>query len=146
MSNQVTTVITKSCAQAGLAFANSSYNLAGIQNPPLETTVTVGAPLVVADGIGTLSYTNLNMLYMLSDTLDCTVAFYTGTDGSTGHISPSITILAGVPYEWDVNNGTSPLGTSNCGSIKVTATAYKDGVADSTDTTTDIHFRTSLTA
>ena len=127
--------------------ANSSYSLTGIQAPPVEANVPVATPLVLVDGFGTLRYANLNFLYMLSDSLDCTVQFYTGTDGSTGAIGAPITILAGSAYEWDSNSGTGPLGTSNAGSVKITATNYIGGVASGgTPTSTNIHFRSSLTA
>lgn len=143
MANQVTSTVTKAVAQNGQTLASASYTIAGIQCPALETTVAVATPLIIADGIGTLAYANLNMLYMLSDALDCTVKFYTGTDGTTGLIT-TITIQAGIPYEWD--SGTNPLGTSNAASVKITATNFIKGVASGgTPTSTDVHFRTSLT-
>ena len=144
----LTTVVTKSIAQSGITFASSNATITGIQTPPLDTSVTVGVPVVVVDGIGTLKYTALQLLYMLTDNLDCTVGFYTGTDGSTGIIGSPITILAGQAYEWDsATSGTNPLGTSNCGSIKITATNFIDTVASGgSPTVTNIHFRTSLSA
>ena len=144
----LTTVVTKSVSQNGIAFSSSQQNISGQQTPPLDTSVTVGSPLVVVDGIGTLKYANLQLLYMLSDNLDCTVGFYTGTDGATGLIGSPITILAGQAYEWDsATSGANPLGTSNCGSIKITATNYIDGVASGgTPTVTNVHCRTSLSA
>ena len=151
MSNQVNTTVGLNVAQAGLAFVNGNIQIVGIQNPPLETTVVNGTPLIVADGIGHLNYANLNMLYMLSDELDITVGFYTGTDGSTGLIGSAITVYAGNPYVFANGGstggvGSNPLGTSNCGSIKITATLNINGVAQTAITQTDIHFRSSLSA
>ena len=147
MSNQVTSTVTKTVSQNGQVLASAQYQLAGAQAPAVETTVPVATPLILADGFGTLNHSNLNLLYMLSDQLDCTVQFYTGTDGSTGAIGSAITIQAGIPYEWDSNSGTSPLGSYNAGSVKITATNFIKGVASGGNpTATDIHFRSSLTA
>jgi hypothetical protein len=153
----ITTNVTKNVAQTSLNSSGqtqnvtppavSTYSLTGVQAPPVEASVPVATPLVLVDGFGTLRYANLNFLYLLSDNLDCTVQFYTGTDGSTGAIGSPITILAGSAYEWDANSGTSPLGTSDAGSVKITATNYVGGVASGgTPTSTNIHFRSSLTA
>jgi hypothetical protein len=155
-NTMITTTVTKNVVQTSLNSggqsqsitppANSSYSLTGVQGPPVEASVPVATPLVLVDGFGTLRYANLNFLYMLSDSLDCTVQFYTGTDGATGAIGSPITIQAGTAYEWDSSSGTSPLGTSNAGSCKITATNYIDTVASGgTPTSTNIHFRSSLT-
>jgi hypothetical protein len=147
MSTQITSTVTKTVSQNGQVMASAQYTIAGVQAPAVETTVPVASPLTLADGFGTLACANLNLLYLLSDQLDCTVQFYTGTDGSTGAIGSAITLLAGIPYEWDSQSGTSPLGSSNAGSVKITATNFIKTVASGgTPTATDIHFRSSLTA
>jgi hypothetical protein len=150
MAGNVTSTVTLSVAQAGLAFTNGNFSVVGAQAPYLEDNVVHGTPNVYVDGIGTLNYANLNLFYFLSDALDCTVGFYTGTDGSTGLIGSALTCYAGVPYIFATSSaggvGSNPLGTSNSGSIKVTASLNVDGVAQTAITTTAVHARTSLTA
>ena len=139
----ITTTVNKNVTQTGMQNASSSYSLSGIQNPPLETTIDYNSPLTIADGIGVLAYAALNFLYLLSDNLDATVALCSDTAGATPIITLSLT--AGVAYEWDSNSGTSPLGSTDCKSIKVTALNTVGGVSSGL-TTTAVHFRTSLTA
>ncbi|MGA2032858.1 MAG: hypothetical protein ABSG68_11410 [Thermoguttaceae bacterium] len=147
MTTQIISTVTKTVSQNGQQMPTSSYTVAGVQAPPLETDVPVATPLVLVDGVGTLKHANLNLLYMLADALDCTVQFYTGADGSTGPIGAAIALVAGVPYEWDSNSGASPLGSSDAGSVKITATNFIKGVASGgTPVSTPVHMRTSLTA
>ena len=140
----VVTTITKTVAQPGMTPLQSLYNLTGIQNPDLEVAVTYGSPLTVNDGIGVLSYAALQMLYLLSDNLDCTVKFYSATAGG-GSLIATISLVAGVAYEWDNNSGANPLGTTNALSMVVTPANTAGGVSSSL-TVTNVHARTSLSA
>ena len=140
----IKTTVTKNVAQPGMSPVSNSYDINGIQNPPLEAAVNYGSPLTISDGIGVLLYANLQMLYLLSDQLDATVKFYSATAGG-GSLIATINLVAGVAYEWDTNSGTNPLGTTNALSMVVTALNTVGGVA-SAITATDIHARTSLSA
>ena len=144
MSNAVVTTITKTVAQPGMTPVNASYKISGMQNPPLETTVNYGSPVTINDGIGVLFYAALQMLYLLSDSLDATVKFYSATAGG-GSLITTINLTAGVPYEWDSSSGANPLGTTNTLSMVVTALNTAGGNSSAL-TATDIHARTSLSA
>ena len=89
---------------------------------------------------------NAQMLYLLSDSLDCTAAFYSNSYGTGSAITvsggTSISLQAGIPYEWDTSAGTCPV-TANWSSLKVTAGTTADGNVSS-GTTTNIHLRSSL--
>lgn len=147
MANQVTTTITKSIAQAGLSFLNSDIVLTGNVAPYIETNVAVGTPETINVSIDT----TVNMVYLLSDQLDCTVAFYAGA-GGTGTLLSTQTIQAGTAFEWDSSMPASGSPTYHSGaltaclSMVITATAFIDGVAASTPTNTDVHARTSIGA
>ena len=139
------TAITKTVTQTGQPAWQGNYSVTGVQIPPLETTVTYGAPLTINDGVGVLYYANLNLLSLLSDNLDCTVKFYAAT-AAGGALIATISLTAGVPYLWDATTGgTSPLGTTNALSMVITPAQTVGGVASAL-TTTAIHIRTSLTA
>jgi hypothetical protein len=144
MSNAVITTINKSVGQPGMAPVNNNYTLSGIQNPPLETTINYGSPITISNGIGVLFYAALQMLYLLSDQLDATVKFYSATAGG-GSLIATINLVAGVAYEWDTNNGTNPLGTTNALSMVITAANTAGGVSSGL-TATNVHARTSLSA
>ena len=81
MSNSVQTTIQTTVKQSGMADISTSATLTGIQNPPLETTLTYGAPITINDGIGVLAHANLQMFAIKSDNLDATVAFHSATAG-----------------------------------------------------------------
>jgi hypothetical protein len=140
----IITTITKTVSQPGMASVTSAAQLSGIQNPDLEATVTYGAPLTVNDGIGVLNYAALQLLYILSDNLDATVKFYSATAGG-GSLITTLSLQAGVAYEWDTACGVNPLGTTNALSMVVTAGATADGQGSSL-TATAVHVRTSLSA
>jgi hypothetical protein len=140
----ITTTITKSVGQPNMAPVSSAYTLSGIQNPDLEATITYGSPLTINDGVGVLGYAALQMLYLLSDSLDATVKFYSATNAG-GSLITTISLQAGVPYEWDSSSGANPLGTTNALSMVITALNTAGGQSSSL-TTTNIHGRTSLSA
>ena len=146
MAGNINSTVSLSVAQAGLSFTNSNITIVGAQAPYLEDNVANGTPVVYSDGIGVLQYAKLGLFYFLSDNLDCTVGFYTGSDGATGLIGSALTCQAGQAYLFCTGIGTNPLGTSNCASIKVTATLNVNGVAQTAITTTSVHARTSLTS
>ena len=148
MPNQITTTITKSISQAGLPFVNSSFPLTGEVAPYVETQVTVGTPQTINISIDT----NVNLIYALSDSLDVTIAFYTGANG-TGTLLNTITCQAGIAQEWDsgLNASSSPTYHSGaltaCLSIVLTATNYIDTIASGgTPTSSAVHMRTSMTS
>ena len=144
MSNATATSVTTTIHQDGLTDISTTTVLAGIQIPPLETTLTYGAPLTINDGIGVLAHANLNMICIKSDSLDATVAFHSATAGGGSTIATE-NLIAGQAYEWDSSKGTSPLGTTDCLSIVITLLQTVNGVASAL-TTSDIHGRSSLTA
>ena len=135
------TTITTIVRQAGLSDISSPATLTGIQIPPLETTITFGSPLLVKDGIGVLGHANLQMLTLLSDNLDATVTLCSDNAGATP--IATIALVAGYAYEWDTSKGASPLGSTDCLSIKVVLSQTVGGVA-STLTTSGFHARSSL--
>jgi hypothetical protein len=144
MPNQITTTVTKSIVQAGQPALNSQLVIQGIQAPPLEATITCGAPLTINDGIGVLHYAALQLLYILSDQLDITIKFYSAT-AAGGSLINTLTIYAGAAFEWDTEAGTNPLGTTDALSCVIAALTTAGGVA-SILTATNVHIRTSLLA
>jgi hypothetical protein len=144
MTASIKSTVTKTISQPGMQPVISSYTLTGIQNPNLETTITYGSPITINDGVGVLNYAALQLLYLLSDELDASVKFYSATAGG-GSLITTLSLVAGVAYEWDTNNGANPLSTTNALSMVVTAASTAGGQSSSL-TTTDVHARTSLSA
>jgi len=137
--------INKTVLQNGLPFVSSPYTITGVQGPYVEALVPTATPLTMSDGIGNVQIANLQMLYFLSDNLDCTVGFYGNTAGTGAVVSGgSMNVQAGVPYEWDNSGGTGggPAG-ANWLAMKITAGTTAQG-AMSSGTATNIHVRSSL--
>jgi hypothetical protein len=145
MTVSVITTVTKIIAQPGMVSLTSSYTLSGIQNPNLETTVNASTNLTISDGIGSVSAGSLNMLYFLSDGLDATVKFYSAAAGGGIQVGTTITLIAGVPYEWDSLAGTGPLGASAALSMVVAVGDTVNGQS-SVVAATNIRVRSSFTA
>ena len=105
-----------------------------------------GTAALFSDGIGNVQIANLQMLYLLSDSLDCSAAFYANSAGTGSAITVSggtaISLQAGVPYEWDLSAGTSPV-TANWSALKITAGTTADS-QPSSGTATNVHIRSSL--
>jgi hypothetical protein len=141
-ANAVVTTVNKTCQQNGLPFASSPYTISGTQAPYAEYTVTTGTPSVFNDGIGNVQAANLQMFYLLSDSLDVTVGFYSNSAG-TGSPGATITSQQGIPYEWDTSAGTGTFPSSTWASLKVTAGTTAQG-QPSSGTATNIHIRSSL--
>ncbi len=143
--NLVSTV-NKTCQQNGLPFASSPYTITGVQAPYAETSVSTGTATLFNDGIGNVQIANAQMLYLLSDQLDCTAAFYGNSAGTGSALTvsggTSLSLQAGIPYEWDTSAGTCPV-TANWSSLKITAGTTADGISSS-GTATNIHIRSSL--
>jgi len=145
-AGNVTTTINKTCSQYGLPFASSPYTITGSQYPPGEFSVSYGTAQLLNDGVGSVMVANCQMLYVLCDSLDCTAAFYANSagTGSTLTVSggTSLSLQAGIPYEWDTSAGTCPV-TANWSSLKITAGTTAQGVPSS-GTATNVHIRSSL--
>jgi hypothetical protein len=77
----------------------------------------------------------MQMLYAYSTTIDGTLNIYNNTAG-TGSAANSVTMTAGVPYEWDsITSGTTSLNLASTNSITFTAGTTTGGLPTSNTTT-----------
>jgi hypothetical protein len=142
-ADAIVTTVNKTCQQYGLPFTSGPYTISGAQAPYAETTVSCGTPTLFNDGIGNVQVPNLQLFYLLSDSLDLTAAFYANSAG-TGSAITSLSVQQGIPYEWDTSAGTGSLPSpTNWASLKLTAGTTAQG-NPSSGTATNVHIRSSL--
>lgn len=142
-SNSITTSITRIVSQPNMSPLSSNYQVTGIQSQDLETTAGTNSTTVINDGIGVVAANSLNMLYLQSDSLDATAKFYALSGGSGSQVGNTITLTAGVSYEWDSFGGVGPLSTSAANSLVITVGSLALG-ASTTVTSTNLHGRATF--
>ncbi len=126
-SGTFVTTVTKTPYQvpASLYFASLSMSMTSSAESLLEQTV--GTSSTSTPMIGATSGT-LQLLYAYSTSLDGTLNIYNNTAGS-GSAAASVSMLAGVPYEWDylTSGVTAALNLTNTRSISFAAGTTVNG-------------------
>ncbi len=138
--NAVTTTVQKYVSQSGLQFYPLVLTISGSQAPYAELQVSSGSTQTLSDGIGNVTKANLQMLYIATDSLDCTLSC--GTTTAFGTSAGTLSILQGIPFEWDSGSGGT-LGLSDWKSFSITA-GTSGTTSGGTAASTAVHVRSSL--
>lgn len=118
-----------SCRLLGASFQSATTDISAETAPIIEAVVAAGATQVIS-GIA-FPVNTLNVLYMYSPTVDCTVRFV-GNGGNT-----DIALTAGVPYLFakNVTGSVDPLSDYPISGMQVTNLNTTAGVANAVNTT-----------
>lgn len=131
MSTSVSATITQSVSMSGASFSNSTVEVTGETAAVVEATLAASETNTIA-GIA-FDKDNCGLLYLLSDTTDCTVTFT--TSGSP----VSIALTAGVPYLLYSSTEIAALLVADVTGMSVHNDDETAGVANAVET--DFHAR-----
>jgi hypothetical protein len=139
----ITTRISKSLSQNSLSFPSLSYSITGSQAPVVDFSLSAGSTQTLADALGSVTVSNLQMICIWSDGLDVVVSC--GTTSAFGTSAGTLSVLQGEPFEWDTSMGTNAaqMPFTNWSSFSVTAGTSGTTSGD-TAASTNIHIRSSL--
>jgi hypothetical protein len=136
MATEILAVITESVQMQGAPFSSASVSVEGETAQIVETTISAGAT-ITATGIA-FPYNKCGLIYLLSDTNDCTVTF---TNSGT---SITVDLIGGQPYLIYTETVVAAKLLRDVLTMTVENLNTADGVASVV--ATDFHARLVLTA
>jgi hypothetical protein len=134
MATTITAQLNISVRMNGASFQSTQEDITGETAQIIEKLVEAGATETIT-GIA-FPTGKMKLLYLLSDTVDCTVTLL-GTNGNT-----AINVSAGVPHLWYTGAGADPL--SNYPIVGMTVRNLNTAGGLNTAVNTDFHGRIVL--